>query len=163
MAGLISFERMTKASAAYLVVLFAFLGTSCQDSSNAFRDQFRWLSGKWHGENEGVVLIEQWKWSNHRFEGKGYEILEGDTVTAESMYLQDFDGHIAYIVTVGGGGPFMFSYEPKDVSYRFRNPEHDFPSLIEYAPKADSAIQIHLYALGESEPAISYVLNRATR
>ncbi|MEQ9186390.1 MAG: hypothetical protein RLP15_01565, partial [Cryomorphaceae bacterium] len=72
----------------------------CSESGNAFRDQFRWLSGKWKGANDGIELIEQWKWNKSRFEGIAFEIKDGDTLLTEHLFLEEFNGIPGYVAIV---------------------------------------------------------------
>lgn len=110
-------------------------------------------------------MIEDWMWNKYRFEGKGYEILNGDTLTNESLFLEDFDGVVGYSVIVNGSGPYTFGL--KDTAQRdyvFVNEDHDFPAIIQYHRDKDSTITLSLMKLSTPDNAeVSYQLKRRAR
>jgi len=57
--GLRIMKRIT--SSIYILSIFLILLASCSTKNNAFRDQYRWLSGKWEGESKGTIMVENWK------------------------------------------------------------------------------------------------------
>lgn len=148
-----------------LIVLFlcciAFACSGRKDS--AFRDQFRWLAGKWEGKNGDALLVEHWMWNKYRYEGFGYEINNsGDTTFREQLFLEEYAGVPSYVAVIPGQGPTLFAGQAgTDNDWLFINGEHDFPSRIRYRLDADSTISISLMSRIEPlRPALSYQLNR---
>jgi len=148
-----------------VVFMTSLLGLGCSEKDNAFRNQFRWLSGKWEGSNEGTELIEQWIWNKTRFEGQAFEIKGGDTLLVEDLFLDEYNGIPGYAAIVNGDGPFMFAFKgEKDGVYEFQNEEHDFPSIIRYRYDSDSSITISLMSKeSPNEANLSYQLKRIQR
>lgn len=131
----------------FVLVLFAM---GCKQKPTEFRDEFRWIAGKWQGKNGSVILMEQWKWNKTRYEGHGYEIEHGDTVFSERLYLQSFDGSYAYIAYLPKFGLTLFNARKEaDGYWVFENKDHDFPSQIHYKADEDRSITISLFAKGE--------------
>jgi len=125
------------------------LVSSCQmgEKNQEFRDQFRWLSGKWLGQNGSVVLTEQWRWNKTRFEGEGFEIEGGDTIFSEKIILQEIDGIPAYIVSIPIQGLVLYSGVTDSTNrWLFENKEHGFPSRIFYLQESDSSMIVSLEA-----------------
>ncbi len=164
--GLYSFENMPPifkpqlVGALIAVVLFA----GCEEPrKNQFRDEFRWISGKWKGEFDGRTVIETWSWEKHRFEGTGMEIEEGDTVFAERLYLEEHQDNYSYIAVLEGRPPILFagSYDSEEKEWTFENPEHDFPSRILYQRQSDSTLVISIKGPRSADNnGFSYTLKR---
>ena len=136
---------------AFLVILASVLGCKQNTEIQSFRDQFRWLSGKWQGQNGSVILSEQWHWNKTRFEGEGYEVENGDTIFSEKIFLQPLDGMPAYVVSIPFQGLILYTGQKDEKGrWMFENKEHGFPSRIFYVQESDSAIIISLEARGDS-------------
>jgi hypothetical protein len=135
---------------------------SCERSENNFRNDYRWISGKWQGVEDGVLVMEQWKWNKFRFEGHGYNVIDGDTVMHELLFLEDFGGYVAYSAVVNGKGPYTFGLKSSsDGVYEFSNEDHDFPSIIRYGRDSDNSLTVSL--LSQSSPFegnVSFQLKR---
>ena len=112
-----------------------------------------------------VRIIERWKWNKHRFEGVSYNIMDGDTLVSEQLYLCDFDGAPGYVIKVNGRGPYLFGVsDQSETSYDFRNEDHDFPSIIRYSRDSDSSLTVSLMSRETPDVAnISYQLRRVSR
>lgn len=137
--------------------------SACSTKNNAFRDQYRWLSGKWVGDNNGTMMIETWKWEKHRFEGTGLELKGNDTVFSETMFIESFDEHAAYVVVIKDRSPMMFHrVEETENRLVFLNENNDFPSQIIYQHDSDTALTISLMAKGSADKAeVSYQMTRS--
>ncbi|MEX2598015.1 MAG: hypothetical protein WEC59_13905 [Salibacteraceae bacterium] len=141
---------------------FTILLISCQSSSNQFRDQLRWLGGKWKGKDGETTRIENWHWSKHRFEGNAYSILKSDTLFKEQLFLSDYNKAPVYTVRINNGMPISFAaVKIEKRKCVFQNDEHDFPTTISYTALSDSTIAIKLTGKDStvSKP-ISYTLRR---
>lgn len=149
-------------SSIYSLSIFLILLTSCSTKNNAFRDQYRWLSGKWEGENKGTIMFENWKWEKHRFEGTAAEIVENDTVFSEHLFIEQFENKAAYIVVMKERSLILF-HQIEDELGRlvFVNEANDFPSKIIYQQDSENALTISLMAKGRPNQAeVSYQLSR---
>lgn len=147
----------------FICLLILSSGFACAGKKdNGFRDQFRWLSGKWEGRQGNVQMVEHWRWNKHRFEGFGYEITNGDTTFSEKLFLEDYDGKPCYVAVLPKQGPTLFAGQMEDDDqWIFTNGEHDFPSRIRYVYEADTAMHITLMSQQEPDrPVASYRLRR---
>lgn len=145
----------------FLFCLASILLSACNTpKDNDFRDQFRWISGKWKGEYDGRTVIEQWSWEKHRFEGTSIEIEKGDTVLNETLFLEEHAGHSSYIAVLTERDPILFSgsHNISSNKWVFQNPEHDFPAQLVYQLLGDSALNISVH--GPDGNGFSYQLVR---
>lgn len=136
--------------------------SACSSKNNEFRDQYRWLSGKWTGQRDDIKLFESWKWNKYRFEGYAYELQGDDTLFKEHLFLEDFEGRPSYIVVIKDREPLLFHRVPgKENELIFQNQEHDFPSVIKYSHEADTTLTVSLMTREKpTEAEISYQLKR---
>ena len=124
--------------------------TACNSKPSEFRNDFRWIAGKWQGTNGSVFMMEQSTWNKTRFEGRGFEIDQGDTLFSERLYLQSFDGAYAYIAYLPKHGLTLFNARKEtETHWIFENQDHDFPAAIHYKLESDSTITVSLLAKGE--------------
>lgn len=145
----------------YPAFILLFLG-ACSGKNNAFRNQYRWLSGKWIGKDGDKIIRENWKWEKYRFEGIGLEIVNGDTVFKEKLFIENFDSKPAYIVVLDDHNPMLF-HQIKDTSGKliFVNDYNDFPDRIEYQQDSDTSMTITLLAKDHANNGqISYKMRR---
>lgn len=146
----------------FLMVAFAAITMiGCDlNSDSGFRDQFRWISGKWKGQVADTVMVEQWKWNRHRFEGVGYEIWGDDTIFSQEIFLEPHGGFSSYVAVIPGQLPVMFSGHHRGNSWIFINAEHDFPSRVVYVPEGDSLITVSIVDREDTLSGWSYSLRR---
>jgi hypothetical protein len=128
----------------------ALLVSSCD---GAFRDEDRSppeslimkLEGTW--KMDGAEIYEHWKRENGSFSARVFIIDVNDTITTESIRLEKENHEVFYRVLV------LDQNRGEEVSFRmvrydsthcvFENPDHDFPTRIEYhfpAPDSMSAL-----------------------
>jgi hypothetical protein len=146
-------ESMKNITVSGLLVIIISIGIGCSNENEAskFRNNYRWLVGKWEGRNGQVKLVERWMWNKNRFEGSGFEIDGVDTLFSEKIFLESFDGTDAYIAIMNSGRMTSFqSVQVDSVTWRFENPDHNFPSIIQYTQESDSTITVSLFARGET-------------
>lgn len=137
-----------RASLSFILLTITII--SCGPTENEFRDNFRWISGKWSGTVEGIQIVEHWVWNKHRYEGAGYHLSGEDTIFKESLFLEKYASKTAYSVVFGDNGPYTFGLKHNDGQvFVFQNPEHDFPSEVIYRLDSDSAITITLIGNGD--------------
>lgn len=113
---------------------------SCEQpatESKAPLEQVSWLLGKWSAEMDNGIIAEEWKQVNDSlFEGVGSFVMNGDTLSSETLQLRSAGGELYYIPTVKNqneGKAVFFKYNPaSENELRFENKEHDFPQYISY-------------------------------
>jgi hypothetical protein len=158
--GLRIMKRIT--SSIYILFISLIFLSACSTKNNAFRDQYRWLSGKWEGEDKGTIMFENWKWEKHRFEGTAAEIVMNDTVFSEHLFIEQFDNEAAYIVVMKERSPILF-HQIEDEMGRlvFVNEANDFPAKIIYQQDSENSLTISLMAKGRPNQAeVSYQMTR---
>lgn len=107
-----------------------------------------WLIGNWGNTLPDGSFIEKWtKESDSVYKAESYFIANNDTLFAEYVTLGKINDTLAYTVTVPGQN------NEKPVSFKlismsgnklvFENPQHDYPSKIEYIKiTADSIVAV---------------------
>lgn len=101
-----------------------------------------WLLGNWKRTNDqgGRSTFESWqKISDIQYDGIGYTLAQGDTLSKEYMKLQRVDGLWSLIVkTADDTEPVEFKMtELKEHSFVCANEKHDFPTHIAYQLEGD--------------------------
>ena len=96
-----------------------------------------WIVGTWAGidNNETKQSFEIWeKLGKDNFEGIGYTTVNGDTVFMEKLAISNIYGVLYYIADVPENAePTQFEIiKMTKTGFTCTNPEHDFPSKIEY-------------------------------
>ncbi|MES2780937.1 MAG: DUF6265 family protein [Bacteroidota bacterium] len=95
------------------------------------------LLGSWQNTFEGGTASESWEQQNDSsYTGKSFVVVGKDTVSSESLLLQQKGSDIWYIPTVkeqnnGQAVPFKLTSSSNN-QLVFENPEHDFPKKISY-------------------------------
>ena len=96
-----------------------------------------WLIGEWQNNSVEGNASEIWEKKNDStFFGKNYFVLGKDTVSSETITLEQNGNHLFYIPTVSGqnfGKPVKFiltSFHSSQLI--FENSKHDFPQKISY-------------------------------
>jgi hypothetical protein len=112
-----------------------------QPSEEAFDlSDLEFLLGVWVHPGGDQIACEAWqKVSDHTFEGRGFQVKDGDTVTTEVLRLVKM-GEGVYFIS-------MVAHNLRPVSFRlvqldgtvavFENLEHDFPQRIVYSLEGD--------------------------
>lgn len=97
-----------------------------------------WLIGKWENNSPDGYSTEIWEQKNDSvYSGTSYFVIpSGDTVSSETISLQQNAENVYYIPTVknqNDGQPVKFTLtSATDTMLVFENPEHDFPNKITY-------------------------------
>lgn len=102
-----------------------------------------WLLGNWKRTNdkEGRLTFEYWnKTSPSQYDGIGYTLAQGDTLSKEYMRLVQTDGHWNLVVkTSEDADTVEFKMtELKENSFVCVNESHDFPTHIAYKIESDT-------------------------
>jgi hypothetical protein len=96
-----------------------------------------WLIGKWQQSSSEGILTETWeKLNDSTYAGKSYFISSNDTLSYESIRLEQHGKKLFYIPTVKGQNnsqPIAFALTSSTSKQLvFENSKHDFPQLISY-------------------------------
>ncbi|MBN1949058.1 MAG: hypothetical protein JW784_04895 [Candidatus Cloacimonetes bacterium] len=129
----------------YIFILFA----GCTQKITPGLEDFNWLLGTWLTNNDTFSFEESWQIINDStYLGHGVMIEAGDTVFSEKLALKVIEGEIFYLAL----DPEQNKSE--EISFRlteskhhhlvFSNPEHDFPTSIEYKLVNDTTLFIKL-------------------
>ncbi|MCH8904060.1 MAG: hypothetical protein IIA45_09125 [Bacteroidetes bacterium] len=118
-------------------------------------DQYSWIIGSWMHETEGELGYEKWwRQDEDNYAGIGYEIIGGDTLVFEDLFIRRTENHVEYIAVVkdqNEGEPIRFrmiSLNPYNL--QFENYDHDFPQRINYLRYAnDDSIKIFVRLEGK--------------
>jgi hypothetical protein len=98
-----------------------------------------WLQGHWCGGNEERRIEEIWlQPSGGELLGLGRTTTQHRTLNFEFLRIAVIDGHTTYLAQPGGREPTPFRLTATGIgSARFENPDHDFPTGIEYKREGD--------------------------
>ncbi|MDN5286093.1 MAG: hypothetical protein JWR38_2367 [Mucilaginibacter sp.] len=105
-----------------------------------------WLIGTWKHQSPKGSSTETWhKLNDSTYIAKSYVLRGTDTVSTESVRLEQRDGNLYYIPTVKNqneGKPVSFKLTTSSAGQLvFENATHDFPQKITYTPiKQDSLL-----------------------
>lgn len=96
-----------------------------------------WLLGNWHHVSEDGIALEMWEQvSDSSFAGKSCFIVGKDTVSSETVVLEQVGANLYYVPTVKGQNnnqPVKFTLtSASEKQLVFENPKHDFPQKIAY-------------------------------
>ncbi|HMR42878.1 MAG TPA: DUF6265 family protein [Saprospiraceae bacterium] len=137
---------MTKLAAAFALLFCLSCNSKSEESArqdtqpeqeNAMK-AVSWLLGSWENRFPDGGIFESWEMQNASlYTGKSYFIKGADTLSSESIRLEEKSGDIFYIPTVSkqnDGKPVSFKLTSKSENQLvFENPEHDFPQKITYS------------------------------
>jgi len=93
-----------------------------------------WLAGKWHIEDHGRVIDEQWTTAaGGMMLGMSRTVKEGKTVSFEFLRIVERPEGLVYIAQPEGRPPTEFRLASvQEDEWVFENPEHPFPRRIRY-------------------------------
>ena len=110
-------------------------------------DQLKWLEGAWTLESDGAVVEEHWIAPRGGLMlGCGRTLAQDKAVFFEFMRIEERPAGVYYVAHPAAHSPgtdFMLTTFEKD-SWTFENPDHDFPRVIRYTRKGESAFDAHL-------------------
>ncbi len=100
---------------------------------------FHWLSGHWVRETETRRLEEVWTSADGGLMTGMNRTVRSDGRTAFEYMRIEFTDPPVYVAQPSGGAPVRFDWVSGDeASALFANPQHDFPTHIEYARDGDT-------------------------
>lgn len=111
--------------------------------------QAGWLIGGWENNSPEGRAIETWEKKNDStYAGKSYFIMGKDTVSAETIVLEQHGKQVFYIPTVkdqNEGKPVTFTLTYSTAKQLvFENPNHDFPQKIAYTQITSDSVWIEV-------------------
>lgn len=121
-----------------------------------------WLEGRWEHNTKEGNMSEIWTKANDSvYHGAAYFVIGKDTVFHESVELtQKSDGELYYIVTVpgqNGDKPVEFKRTSgTETEMAFENPQHDFPSRIEYRRVAEDSLVATISGKEKGKPKLEH-------
>jgi hypothetical protein len=113
-----------------------------------------WLIGAWQNNSPEGSATEIWEKKNDStFAGNSYFIVGVDTVSLETISLEQHGKELFYIPTVkvqNAGQPVKFKLTSiTDKNLVFENPLHDFPQKISYTKISDSYLSAEISGIME--------------
>jgi hypothetical protein len=98
-----------------------------------------WLAGHWCGGDKARQTEEHWLPPAHgELLGMSRTLVEGRMVEFEFLRIAEHEGALAYLAQPRGRPPTAFRWTAGGADWaRFENPEHDFPTRIEYRRRGD--------------------------
>jgi len=132
-----------------IILSFTYVLSSCNNSSSPNPDstsnktynkleKASWLIGSWQNNSVEGNASEIWEKKNDStYFGKSYFIIGKDTVSSETISLEQNGEQLFYIPIVkeqNGGKPVKFKMTSiNNNQIIFENPKHDFPQKISYS------------------------------
>jgi hypothetical protein len=119
-------------------------------------EKANWLIGDWQHQTGKGTLTEAWhKLDDSTFIGQSYFIAKNDTVSSETIRLEERSCQLSYIPTVQGqneGHEVHFTLAiAHDSLLIFENMHHDFPQKIAYFRIAGDSLVAEISALVEGK------------
>jgi len=104
-----------------------------------------WLIGKWQQTSSERILTETWeKLNDSTYAGKSFFVIGKDTVSFETIRLEQHGKTLLYIPTVKNQNneePISFVQTSSSTNQIiFENSKHDFPQLISYTKKGKTTL-----------------------
>lgn len=120
-----------------LLVLLSILASCREVQKKSPLDAFAPIEGTWEMPFEGTSVFERWERVNDTLmRGWSYEISDHDSLLTETIRIIATDSGIYYVPSVvdqNEGAPVFFKLTSRESDgWVFENPEHDFPTRIEY-------------------------------
>lgn len=115
-----------------------------------------WLIGEWEYNFEGGRTIESWSnYFDNKMLGYSYTLMGNDTVSFESILIEEVYPDLFYIPTVreqNNAQPIKFKLSELKQDYvLFENPKHDFPQKISYQKLATDSLVAEISGLMEGD------------
>lgn len=111
-----------------------------QDSGTI--NKLGWLAGKWHIEDHGRVIDEQWTTpAGGMMLGMSRTVKDGKTVSFEFLRIVERPDGLVYMAQPEGRPPTEFRLASfAGDEWVFENPEHPFPRKIRYKRLNDASL-----------------------
>jgi len=147
----------------FWLIVLSILSASCVKENSKLEKggltKLDWFIGSWTGEIKGSIFSETWKKVNDSlFSGQSYFIKGSDTLSRETISLQQQDTTVFYIPLVEGQNdnkPVYFKLTFSDnATAVFENPGHDFPQKITYELRNGDSLVATVSGLQEGKRRI---------
>ena len=130
----------------FIVLAISFSCITCSSSNNTQAQEISrfplienasWLIGEWQNtSSEGILTETCEKLNDSTYAGKSFFVMGKDTVSSETIRLEQHGKTLLYIPTVKNQNneqPISFVQTSSSTNHMiFENPKHDFPQLISY-------------------------------
>jgi len=116
------------------------LGVALGDTvSGSDGPELGWLAGHWCGRSDGARIEEFWLPPvGGVMPGVGRTTVDGRTVSFEFFRIEGSGPDLGYLAQPGGREATRFRLTEAGPNHlRFENPEHDFPTRVEYRREGD--------------------------
>lgn len=140
---------------------------SCNNSSNQKETESNiknydnlenasWLIGKWQNNSTDGNATEIWEKKNDStFAGKSYFVTGNDTVSSETISIEQSGNQLFYIPTVkeqNSAQPIKFTLTLSTNKHLvFENPKHDFPQKISYTQITNDSLLAEISGILEGK------------
>ena len=136
----------------FSILLLIVIGCSTATRENI--NQLSWPTGRWINdwEDSSTVSIETWTITDQGIRGHGLtRTIDKDTLFFESLLIHTHQDDILYSVNLSSNEKSVnFTLTDMGENYwKFENPNHDFPQVIEYRV-ADDTLYATVSAEGRS-------------
>ena len=130
---------MTRLRICALVFCLLQLPLAGQESGGI--DKLGWLAGKWHVEEHGSVIDEQWTTAaGGMMLGMSRTVKDGKTVSFEFLRIVERPDGLVYFAQPEGRPPTEFRLaSSQGGEWVFENPERRFPRRIRYKRVSDDS------------------------
>ena len=111
-----------------------------------------WLIGEWQNTSSEGILTETWeKLNDSTYAGKSFFVMGKDTVSSETIRLEQHGKTLLYIPTVkdqNNEQPISFvQTSSSNKQLIFENPKHDFPQKISYTQTNKTSLTAEISGL----------------
>ena len=133
---------MIKSLVQCLAVIFCLLQAPLLGQDAGGLNKLAWLAGKWHIEDHGRVIDEQWTTpSGGMMLGVSRTVRDGKTLSFEFLRIVERPDGFFYIAQPEGRPPTEFRLASTEANeWVFENPEHPFPRRIRYKRVSDDSL-----------------------
>ncbi|MCE3294878.1 MAG: hypothetical protein K0R65_592 [Crocinitomicaceae bacterium] len=117
-----------------------------------------WFLGNWENNFPEGGITESWEQANDStYTGRSLVVIGKDTVSSETLRLEEQNGKLMYIPTVSdqnGGREVVFTLTKNNGKMLvFENPKHDFPQKITYTRISGDSIVAEISGTMDGKPA----------
>lgn len=144
---------MTKSRIWRCALVFCLLQLPLAGQESGGIDKLGWLAGKWHIEDHGRVIDEQWTTAaGGMMLGVSRTVKDGKTESFEFLRILERPDGLVYIAQPEGRPPTEFRLASSEGGeWVFENPEHRFPRRIRYKRVGEDSLVARIEDASGSE------------
>ena len=145
----------------FIVLAISFSCITCSSSNNTQAQEISrfplienasWLIGEWQNTSSEGILTETWeKLNDSTYAGKSFFVIGKDTVSSETIRLEQHGKTLLYIPTVkdqNNEQPISFALTSSTTQQMvFENQKHDFPQKISYTQTNKTSLTAEISGL----------------